>query len=101
MQILEAIHGRRTIHRFQPDPVPREVLDEMLAAAVMAPNHKLTEPWRFSVVTGETKERLARLRQQVKRAGALQALLGMPAAEEIVGVVFVGYPVEVPAVRRT
>lgn len=67
MDVITAIQTRRTHHDFRPDPVPRAVVEACLAAAVWAPNHKLTEPWEFYVFTGDTKERLARLRGDLKR----------------------------------
>jgi nitroreductase len=42
--------------------VPRETIELLLECAVRAPNHKLTEPWRFAVLTGEAKARLAEIR---------------------------------------
>jgi nitroreductase len=45
-----AIHGRRTHKVYGRDPVPRETLDELFELARWAPNHRLTEPWRFRVV---------------------------------------------------
>jgi nitroreductase len=35
---------------FKSDPVPKEALERMLQTAVWAPNHRLTEPWRFFVL---------------------------------------------------
>lgn len=43
-------------------------MEQMLEAAVWAPNHKLTQPWEFYVVSGQAKEQLARLRGELKRA---------------------------------
>jgi nitroreductase len=54
----EAIRTRRTHKQFDPEPVPRETLEELLDLARFAPNHKLTQPWRFRVVGPETLERL-------------------------------------------
>ena len=45
----EAIRTRRTHKAYGPDPVPREELDELLELARWAPNHDLTNPWRFRV----------------------------------------------------
>jgi nitroreductase len=56
----EAIRSRRTHKAYAPDPVPREELDELLALAAWAPNHNLTNPWRFRVL-GERA--LARLKE--------------------------------------
>jgi nitroreductase len=46
----EAVRTRRTHKVFGPQPVPRETLDELFELARWAPNHHLTEPWRFRVV---------------------------------------------------
>ncbi len=58
MDIFEAIHTRQSIGHVKPDPVPRELIERMLAAAVQAPNHYKVRPWRFVVVTGAARERL-------------------------------------------
>ncbi len=50
MQLSEAISARRTIKRFTTTPVTREDIETLLAAAVQAPNHRLTQPWRFYVM---------------------------------------------------
>jgi nitroreductase len=50
MEIEEAIRSRRTHKAFGPEPVPRELIDELLELACWAPNHHLTNPWRFRVV---------------------------------------------------
>ena len=62
MDTLDAIHRRTSVRRFRPDPVPRELVARLLDAAVRAPNHKLTEPWRFTILTGDARGRLADLR---------------------------------------
>lgn len=56
--IEQAIRERRTHKQFRPEPVPRDVLEELLDLARYAPNHKLTQPWRFRVVGPETLARL-------------------------------------------
>ena len=53
MNVEEAIRTRRSIGKVKPDPVPRELVERMLEAAVWAPNHHHTEPWKFIVMTGE------------------------------------------------
>lgn len=57
--LLELLRERRSIFAFHPRPVPAELLREALDAGRFAPNHKLTEPWRFTVVGAETRERMA------------------------------------------
>ena len=61
MDAISAIERRTSVRRFRPDPVPRATIERLLDAAVRAPNHKLTEPWRFAVLTGGAKARLADL----------------------------------------
>jgi nitroreductase len=50
MEVEDAIRSRRTHKVFARDPVPRELLDELLDIARWAPNHHLTNPWRFRVL---------------------------------------------------
>ena len=62
MDAITAIQRRTSVRRFRPDPVPRDVIERLLDCAVRAPNHKLTEPWRFAVLTGAARDRYAALR---------------------------------------
>jgi nitroreductase len=62
MDAVTAINKRTSVRRFRPDPVPREVIERLLECAVRAPNHKLTEPWRFAVLTGRARDRYAEIR---------------------------------------
>jgi nitroreductase len=62
MDAIDAIQRRTSVRRFRPDPVPPETIARLLDCAVRAPNHKLTEPWRFAVLTGAARSRLAELR---------------------------------------
>jgi nitroreductase len=55
--MLEHIRNRRSRGRVLQDPVPREAIDRVLEAATWAPNHHVTEPWRFWVVTGDARTR--------------------------------------------
>ena len=48
--VIEAIRERRSVRDFTADPVPRDALERWLEAACWAPNHRLTEPWRFMVL---------------------------------------------------
>ena len=62
MDIIDAIKRRTSVRRYRQEPVPREAIELLLDCAVRAPNHKLTEPWRFAVLTGEAKAGLAEIR---------------------------------------
>ena len=50
MTLRELAEARRTHKAFGPEPVPREILDELFELARWAPNHHLTNPWRFRVL---------------------------------------------------
>src|SRR3954454_23735151 len=50
MGVEDAIRTPRTPKVYLPDPVPRDQLDELFDLARWAPNHHLTNPWRFRVV---------------------------------------------------
>jgi nitroreductase len=50
MDVEDAIRNRRTHKAFASDPVPRELIDQLLDLARWAPNHHLTNPWRFRVL---------------------------------------------------
>src|SRR5438132_10622254 len=58
MDVETAIRTRRTHKAFRPDQVPREVLGELFDLARWAPNHNLTNPWRFRVLGPRSLERL-------------------------------------------
>jgi len=58
MDIMEAIFTRRSVGKVKPDAVPRPLIEELLHAAVQAPNHKRVRPWRFVVITGKSREAL-------------------------------------------
>ena len=50
MNLLDSITARRSIKTFTDRPVSREEIDQLLSAACQAPNHRMTEPWRFYVL---------------------------------------------------
>ena len=58
MDVDDAIRTRRTHKAFERDPVPRATLEELFELARFAPNHHLTQPWRFRVLGPEALARL-------------------------------------------
>jgi nitroreductase len=55
MNLTDAIRSRRSIKRFTDRPVTRDEIETLLAAATLAPNHRLTNPWRFYVLGPEAR----------------------------------------------
>ena len=59
LTVMEAIEKRRSIRKFKPDPVPDEMISQMLEAARLAPSGTNRQPWRFQIVKeGALKKRL-------------------------------------------
>lgn len=58
MDLDEAIRTRRTHKVYAPEPVDRDTLLELFELARWAPNHYLTNPWRFRVLGPAALERL-------------------------------------------
>lgn len=56
-----ALTTRRTVHDYASDPVDEDALMRALKAALAAPNHRMTEPWRFVRVGPRTRVQLADL----------------------------------------
>ena len=59
MDLEQAIRRRRTHKAYAPEPVAPATVLELLELARFAPNHQLTEPWRFRILGPETLARLA------------------------------------------
>ena len=61
MDLETAIRARRTHKQYGPDPVSEQVVRELVDLARLAPNHKLTNPWRFRLLGPETRARIDEL----------------------------------------
>lgn len=76
MEVVDALRSRRSVRRFTKQPIPQSLLQEILSVAPWVPNHHVSEPWRFIVITGESLTHLADLRATAvlqKRQGQAQA----------------------------
>jgi nitroreductase len=70
MDIVEAINQRKSIRAFKADPVPKEILREIMELALRAPSWGDTQPWEFAIATGK---KLEEIRQAfVDKAAAAQ-----------------------------
>ena len=70
MDLIEAVQSRRSIRGFKPDPVPREVLSEILKIASRAPSAMNTQPWEITVLTGQVLEDIKRGTMEMLKSGA-------------------------------
>src|SRR5262249_56190663 len=84
MQFDDVILGRRSIRGYKPDPVPKELIKEIIALAMRAPSSMNTQPWNFYVITGEPLNRI--------RAGNTERMVaGVPQSREFrIGPPFAG-----------
>jgi nitroreductase len=64
MDVFDTIFNRHSLGKVLPDPIPQEMIEKLLAAAVQAPNHHRVRPWRFIVLTGNARARLGDVMMQ-------------------------------------
>ena len=79
MDVFDAIESRRSIRRFTDRPVSKEDILRLLEAFTRAPNHRLTQPWRFYVMGTEARRQYgaalaARKARRVEDAAAAEAV---------------------------
>lgn len=72
--VMETIRSRRSIGRVGPERPDRHLIETLLEAATWAPNHHLTEPWRFVVLAGDARAAFGR--------AMAEALIGEPETAE-------------------
>jgi nitroreductase len=73
MQFDEVILGRRSIRGYKPDPVPKELIKEILTIAMRAPSSMNTQPYNFYVITGEPLNRIRQGNTERMVAGVPQS----------------------------
>lgn len=70
MDYEEIAQDRRSIRGYKPDPIPRDVLEEIIHIAKQAPSSMNTQPWHFHVLTGEPLERIRKGNTEKMMAGS-------------------------------
>lgn len=84
MQFDDVVMGRRSIRGYKNEPVSKILIQEVLALAMRSPSSMNTQPWNFTVVSGEPLDRI--------RAGNTERnLAGVPHSREFrIGTAFAG-----------
>lgn len=87
MDLFEAIAARRSIKQFTDRPITREEIARLLDAAVLAANHRMTQPWRFYVLGPEARRAYgaalgARKAKKIEDPEAARAVIDKVAAAE-------------------
>ena len=70
MDIVEAVRSRKSIRKYKPDPVPKEILREILDISIRSPSTMNTQPWEITVVTGEILENIRKGNIEMLNSGA-------------------------------
>ena len=84
MKYDEVVSGRRSIRGYKPDPVPQSLIKEVLGLAMRSPSSMNTQPWNFTVVTGEVLDR-------IRKGNTERNLAGVPHSREFrIGSPFAG-----------
>ena len=60
MEIIEAIRSRKSVRGYRPDPVPKEILREILEIATRSPSSENMQPWVITVITGKALDDVRR-----------------------------------------
>tara|TARA_B100000579_G_scaffold415591_1_gene410342 strand:- start:659 stop:1339 length:681 start_codon:yes stop_codon:yes gene_type:complete len=76
MEFDEVVLGRRSIRGYKPDPVPKEVIEEVLELAVRSPSSMNTQPWHLYVVTGDPLDK-------IRKENTERNISGVPPSREI------------------
>jgi len=58
MDFMDVVKKRRSIRSYKPDPVPEEVLNQVLEAARLAPSGGNGQPWHFVIIKDPKKKRM-------------------------------------------
>ena len=84
MQFYDVLLGRRSVRGYKPDPVPKALIEEILTLAMRSPSSMNTQPWNFTVISGEPLDRI--------RAGNTERnVAGVPHSREFrIGEAFAG-----------
>jgi nitroreductase len=75
--VRDVIKQRRSIGQMSAEQPSREQIEQLLEAATYAPNHHVSEPWQFFVLTGSAREELGKV-----MASSLQARLEEPGSKK-------------------
>ncbi|MCP4042525.1 MAG: hypothetical protein GY731_11315 [Gammaproteobacteria bacterium] len=70
MDAIECIRTRMSIRKFNDEPVPREVLMEVVNIAKWSPSYKNSQPWETVLLSGARKDELSRLLVGLLQSGA-------------------------------
>lgn len=69
MEVKDAIQSRRSIGKVSETMPDKHLIEKVLEAARWAPNHHMTQPWKYFVLTGDARVRLGQVMKEIKSEG--------------------------------
>lgn len=79
MDAIECIKTRMSIRKFRPEPVPKDILLNIIRAAQWSPSYKNSQPWEIAIVSGDKKEALtAKLTALIEKGVELKPDMPVP-----------------------
>jgi nitroreductase len=69
MDTIKCIKTRMSIRKFRPDPVPKDLLKEIISIAQWSPSYKNSQPWEVIVLSGARKEALSKMLVEILEKG--------------------------------
>lgn len=94
--MIQEIENRRSIRKYKADKINKELIEDMIYSATLAPSAKNRQPWKFIVYQGKEKEKLVDvMRQGINSEKITHALMkewafAIPDAENTVRIMEVG-----------
>lgn len=70
--VLKTIYTRRATRKYKDQPIPRELIQQVIEAGRMAPSAINKQPWRFYILTD--KERIKQFSKEIVKAGAMDMI---------------------------
>jgi nitroreductase len=70
MEFETLVRTRKSVRGYKQDPVPREVIEEIIEVAKGAPSSMNSQPWHVHVLTGEPLDRVRQMNMEKMAAGA-------------------------------
>ena len=83
MNLVEAVKARKSIRAYKPDPVPKQILREILEIATRAPSADNSQPWEITIITGK-------ILKDIAKANVAALKSGRPAAPDVTRVPYEG-----------
>lgn len=61
MEVFKAIKTRRSINKVKQTKISNSIINKILESGTWAPNHHLTQPWKFFVITNKSRDKLGKI----------------------------------------